>query len=164
MATECPVVTTQCPIIPTQCVLEPVAVAQCAEFTYEGCTAVLDGTGSCGAVSYLWSQLSGTPVALNNAAMAQADFVAPSWDGVTELTTAEATLLFELSINGGVSADTCTIYIRIPGDGNGDNAVNAFDVAIVRQVRPEADFNCDGRVNAFDVAILRHNGGRRRTE
>jgi len=61
-------------------------------------------------------------------------------------------------------SDEVTCYVRLPGDANGDDVVNAFDLALVRTAQPPADFNCDGAINAFDVAILRINSGRRRTQ
>ena len=102
-------------------------------------------------------------VVLRNPDTLTPDFDAPQWDGSTELTKSQARLRFRLTVNGGADSDECEVYIRVPGDANGDDAVNAFDVARVRTVHPEADFNGDGGVNAFDVAILRLNSGRRRT-
>jgi len=122
----------------------------------------LDGTGSLGATQYLWEQIGGIPVTLRNADTATPDFDAPRWDGSTELTQEEATLIFRLTVDSGKTDET-QVHVRIPGDANGDNAVNAFDVALVRNVDPCADFDGDGRVTGFDVAILRTNSGRRRT-
>ena len=145
------------------------AVAQCPAYGYESrgtsfYVVHLDGTGSVGATSYAWSQTGGISVALRNDDTATPDFDAPQWDGSTELTVAEATLGFELSINAGASTDTCEIYIRVPGDANGDNVVNAFDLAKLRQTDPSANFNGDLVVNAFDLAILRQSSGRSRAE
>ena len=126
----------------------------------------LNGTGSRGAASYSWQQIDGVPVVLRNAESSTPNFDAPQWDGSTELSRTEALLRFRLTINEGElneDADEVEVYIRIPGDANGDDAVNAFDLAMVRTVRPEADFNGDGVINAFDVVILRQNAGRRRT-
>ena len=124
----------------------------------------LDGTGSVGATSYAWTQVSGAPVVLRNAGTATPDSDAPQWDGSTELTVAGATLEFQLSINGGASTDATQVYIRIPGDATGDNVVNAFDLARLRQQVPEADFTGDAVVNAFDLAVLRQNAGRSRVQ
>ena len=125
----------------------------------------LDGTNSYNAGSYWWQQTAGAAVTLRNASTATPDFDAPGWDGSTELTPEQATLRFRLTINQATryeDSDECEIYIRIPGDGNGDDVVNAFDLAKLRQLDPEVDFNADGLVNAFDLAILRQNAGRRR--
>ena len=125
----------------------------------------LNGTDSAGATTYSWAQTGGTTVTLRNASTATPDFDAPQWDGSTELTTAEASLGFRLTINQGKTgedSDECEVYIRIPGDATGDDDVNAFDLAKLRQLDPAADFNGDGPVNAFDLAILRQNSGRRR--
>jgi hypothetical protein len=138
-----------------------VAVADCASYAYEGNNVDLDGTASTGATTYSWTQLAGKAVVINNASAALANFDAPAWDGSTELTIAEASLQFQLEVDGG-STDTCDCYVRIPGDANGDNRVNAFDIARLRTLHPEADFNDDGAVNAFDLAILRNNSSRAR--
>ena len=125
----------------------------------------LDGSGSAGAVTYSWQQTAGVPVLLNDPDTASPDFDAPQWDGSTELTKAQARLRFSLTVNEGGPSETTDeveVYIRIPGDANGDDAVNAFDLALERSVHPDADFNGDGTVNAFDVLILRPNVGRRR--
>ena len=138
------------------------AVADCPEYTYEGNNVLLDGANSVGASTYQWTQLAGTTVTINDAALAVANFDAPEWDGSTELTAAEASLEFELSVDGGASADTCACYVRIPGDATGDDIVNAFDLAKVRQQDPAANFNGDYVINAFDLAILRQASGRKR--
>jgi len=122
----------------------------------------LDGTGSLGATQYLWEQISGAPVALRNADTATPDFDAPKWDGSTELTQEEATLIFRLTVDSGKTDET-QVHVRIPGDANGDNAVNAFDVAKLRLLSPFADFNGDNIVDAFDLATLRNNAGRARS-
>ena len=145
----------------------PVADAQCAAYGYESETSPynmqLDGTGSTNCTTYAWTQLSGEAVTINNAGSALADFDAPMWDGSTELLIADCTLEFQLSVDGGADTDTCSTYIRLPGDATGDNIINAFDIAKVRVVDPSADFNGDMVVNAFDLAILRRNAARRRT-
>ena len=127
--------------------------------------ATLDGSGSVGASTYLWEQVAGVGVAIRRADEAVADLDAPQWDGATELTKTEARLRFRLTINVGTpqqDSDEVEIYIRIPGDANGDDVVNAFDIALLRVLDPSADFNGDTAVNAFDVSILRLNSGRRR--
>ena len=124
----------------------------------------LDGRASTGVVSAVWTQLAGAPVTiipLNDPATL-CKFDAPQWDGSEEMTIEEISLVFELSINGGASIDTVAVSVRIPGDTNGDDMVNAFDVAKLRQLHPSADFNGDGIVNAFDLAILRGNTSRYR--
>ena len=81
------------------------------------------------------------------------------------MTRAEASLTFRLTINQGQpaqSSDDVEVYIRIPGDANGDNVVNAFDLSKLRLLDPLADFNGDGVVNAFDLSILRLNAARHR--
>ena len=127
----------------------------------------LDGTGSLDADSFLWEQAGGVSVALNDPSAARPIFDAPQWDGSTELTKTQARLSFRLTINPGdmlgERTDEVTVYIRIPGDANGDDAVNAFDLAKLRQVNADADFDGNGRVDAFDVSIFRQNAGRRRT-
>ena len=126
----------------------------------------LDGTGSFQATTFQWEQLGGAPVVLRNAATAKPDFDAPQWDGSTELSEAEALLRFRLTINAGEadeSSDVCEITVRIPGDSNGDGAVNGFDVALLRLSDPAADFDGNGIVNANDVATLRKNAARRRS-
>jgi len=123
----------------------------------------LDGTQSIGATTYAWEQLAGEPVTMRDTSSVTAQFDAPQWDGSTELTPTQARLQFRLTVDEGVSTDDCEVYIRIPGDANGDDQVNAFDVALLRLFDPDADFNADGIVNAFDLAILRQNSGRKRT-
>ena len=153
----------------------PATVANAGEdfFGYESRGAAayvitLDGTASVGATSYLWEQLDvpGDPVVtLDNDASATPSFNAPQWDGSTELTVAQARLRVRLTINAGQideASDEVEVYIRIPGDANGDDVVNAFDIALVRAVDPAANFNGDLAVNAFDLAILRQGSGRRR--
>ena len=126
----------------------------------------LNSAGSRGVSTYLWEQLSGIPVVLDNPASPSPTFSAPQWDGSTELTKTQATLTFRLTINQGEVTeytDEVAVYIRIPGDANGDDAVNAFDVALLRLSDPSADFNGDGFTNATDISILRQNTSRRRT-
>ena len=129
----------------------------------------LDGSQSIGASTYLWEQLDlpGDPaVVLRNAETATPDFDAPQWDGSTELTRTEARLRFRLTVNAGnatESGDEVEIYIRLPGDANDDDMVNAFDVALFRQLNPSANFNGDEFINAFDLAIFRQHAGRIRT-
>ena len=126
----------------------------------------LNATHSVDAETFLWLQAGGIPVVLDNPSSPTPIFDAPMWDGSTELTKTEAALQFNLTVNQSLPeehSDEIVVYIRIPGDANGDDLVNAFDVAKMRQVSPDADFNGDGRVNAFDVSILRLNAGRRRT-
>ena len=125
----------------------------------------LDGTRSTGVVTCLWEQIAGKTVTLRNPDTLTPDFDAPHWNGSVELTKTEARLRFRLTVNGGADTDECEVYIRIPGDANGDDVVNAFDVALFRQVppHPDADCNGDGTVNMFDIAILRANSARRRT-
>ena len=166
IATECPQVLTVCPDPP------PVADAGGDLWGFESrgsamYIVTLDGTGSSGAATYRWQQVAngGLGVVLRNAATATAGFDAPQWDGTTELTVVEASLLFRLTINEGLpgeDADECACYIRIPGDSNGDDVVNAFDLAAVRTLDPSADFTGDGTVNAFDLGVLRRNSARRR--
>lgn len=52
-------------------------------------------------------------------------------------------------------------HALLGGDLNGDNAINVFDYAILRQrmqtANAAADINCDGFVNIFDYAIMRQN-------
>ena len=126
----------------------------------------LDGTASIGASTYTWEQLAGVGVTLRGGDTAAPDFDAPQWDGSTELTKTQARLRFRLTINHGTpdqDDDEVEVHVRIPGDANGDEVVNAFDIALLRRLDPNADFNGDGTVNAFDLAILRQNSGRRRT-
>ena len=140
-------------------------------FGYEGRGAAtyicgLDGTGSTGVSTRLWEQIAGVTVILRNAETLTPDFDAPQWDGSIELTKTEACLRFRLTINAGEAdedADECEVDIRIPGDATGDDTVNAFDLAKLRQADPTANFNGDEFVNAFDLAILRQNSGRART-
>ena len=127
----------------------------------------LDGSASLAASSYSWEQIAGQMVTLSDAESPEPTFDAPQWDGSTELTKTQARLSFQLTINPGnmlgERTDEVTVYIRIPGDANGDNLVNAFDLAKLRQIAPAADFDGNGRVDAFDVSIFRLNAGRRRT-
>ena len=165
--TVCPLALTRCPAVPTDCPVVASAVVANPTFAYEGMGIIqLDATTSCGATTFQWAQTAGIAVMLDEPFSPTPSFAAPAWDGVTELPPLEATLRFLLVINPGEplqDADECEVYVRIPGDANGDDVVNAFDVAAVRRLDPEADFNGDGGVNGFDVAILRQNAGRRRT-
>jgi len=139
-----------------------VAVASCASYAYEGNTLALDGTASTDASTYAWTQTGGkVDNAILTPTAALASIVTPAASGSTELTVAEASLEFTLAVDGG-STDTCACYVRIPGDANGDDVINAFDISRLRQLHPEADFNDDGGVNAFDLAVLRVNSSRRR--
>ena len=157
----------------------PVSAANAGEdfFGYESRGASsyvvgLDGTASVGANTYLWEQLdtidpgADPAVTLDDPSLPQPTFVAPQWDGSTELTRTQAMLRFRLTINQGEAdedSDEVEVYIRIPGDATGDNTVNAFDLAKLRQGDIAASFNGDAFVNAFDLAILRQNSGRTRT-
>lgn len=132
----------------------------------EAYVCLLDGMASQGDWTYLWEQIAGVPVELDDPTIATPHFDAAQWDGSTELTRNEATLRFRLTINKGranEATDEVEVYIRIPGDANGDDAVNAFDVAKLRLSDPDADFSGDGIVNAMDIGILRQNATRRRT-
>lgn len=143
--------------------VEPaVADAQCQAYSYEGNDLDLDGTGSTGATTYAWTQTAGkVGGAIADPTAALTSVPTPEWDGSIELTVLEASLQFQLEVDGG-DTDTCDCYVRIPGDANGDDRINAFDIARVRTLHAEADFNDDGGVNAFDLAILRTNSGRAR--
>jgi len=123
----------------------------------------LDGTASVGVQTFQWTQLSGVAVALRAADTLTPDFDAPQWDGSTELTRTEATLLFDLSINDGAFADTVEVYVRIPGDVDGDDKLNAFDISLIRKLDPASDFDGNNLINAFDIIIYRINFGRKRT-
>ena len=143
------------------------AVAVCPAYTYEGNSTVsgtgaaleVDGSGST-AATFLWSQPGGLDVSVAGAVTANVAFTAPAWDGSTELTITQASLSFQLDVDGGADTDTCDCFVRLPGDANGDGTVNAFDVAAVRTLQDAADFNGDGAVNAFDISILRINATR----
>ena len=127
----------------------------------------LDGSASVNASTYAWEQTAGVAVALDDPASVVPSFDAPQWDGTTELLLADAALAFRLTVNQGQTnedTDEVACYVRIPGDANGDDVVNAFDLALLRQLDAGADFNGDGGVNAFDLAILRVSSGRRRLE
>ena len=126
----------------------------------------LDGSASRKASAHSWEQVGGIAVALAGAGTTTPEFVAPQKADGQELTRSEALLRFRLTINSGAfsqKSDEVEVYIRVPGDANGDDAVNAFDLALLRQLDPAADFNDDSGVNAFDLAVLRQNSGRRRT-
>ena len=146
----------------------PVADAACAPYGYESESTpyvmMLDGTGSTGVIdTYAWVQTAGETVTLRNAATAVADFDAPQ-PVSGEFLAADCTLEFELTVSnaGGSPSASCSTYIRLPGDATGDNVINAFDLAKIRQAAPEANFNGDAVINAFDLAILRRNAGRSR--
>ena len=129
---------------------------------YEIC---LDGAGSVDATTFLWEQIGGTPVVLDDPTFVAPCFDAPLWDGSTELTAEEATLIFRLTVDkdtAGEDTDEVQGYVRLPGDANGDDTVNAFDIASVYRRDGGADFNGDGTVNAFDLRALRANNSRRR--
>ena len=129
-------------------------------------TVYFDGMQSAGADTFTWEQVAGVTVALRYAGTALPEFDAPQWDGSTELTRTQARLRFRLTINLGEvneDSDEVEVYIRIPGDATGDDIINAFDLAKLRQQNPAANFNGDLVVNAFDLAILRQNAGRTRT-
>ena len=87
----------------------PVAVAGPDRRVHAGAGVVLDGSASFdrdgGALSYLWVQLAGAPVALTGAESAKASFVAP---GVSD------TLVFELRVNDGIhtAADRVKIFLN----------------------------------------------------
>ena len=136
----------------------------------------LDGTDSLLASTFSWQQLdvpASTPpgddpvVTLDNPASPTPTFDALQWDGSTELTKTEARLRFQLTINAGDTlgerTDEVEVHIRLPGDANGDDRINAFDVMMLRTSAPDADFNGDGTVNGADLSILRLNSHRRRT-
>ena len=93
-------------------------------------------------------------------------FVAPQWDGSEELTPDEARLRFRLRLNPGQTGEAaydCEVYVRLPGDANGDDVVSAPDFILLRDfITPNSDFDSDGRVTALDFLILRDNVGRRR--
>lgn len=72
-------------------------------------------------------------------------------------------LLGELSANGSIEADE---YVRLvleaslPGDFNGDGAVNAADYTLWRDGDASADADGSGVVDAADYAVWRDNFGR----
>jgi len=67
--------------------------------------------------------------------------------------------------------DAPTVHVRIPGDGNGDDIVNVFDLVLLGLAlnygagdlyyNPDVDFNADGSINTSDRTILGTNWRRR---
>jgi len=127
----------------------------------------LDGSASVNAVTYHWEQIAGEEVVLRNADTATPDFDASQDEDCwcVELPRSAARLRFRLTINRDTpdeASDEVEVYIRLPGDANGDDVVNVYDVERVRSLDPSADFNGDGVVDARDALILRTNACRRR--
>lgn len=96
---------------------------------YEGRTVVLSGLGSDidGPVTYSWSQISGTAVALTGAATAEASFVVPTL--AAGATQADATLVFRLTVTdneGGTATQDVTVRARLLGDLDWDDVVEGL--------------------------------------
>jgi hypothetical protein len=72
-----------------------------------GATAVLDGTGSSGAITtYQWTQTAGPGVTINNATQAVATFVAPAVSVPTNTT-------FQLTVSDGTNSNSDTVNVQI---------------------------------------------------
>ena len=88
----------------------PVADAGPDQTVFENTTVILDGTNSSdcdgGILSYQWSQLSGTPVTIDNASQARATFVAPN-------TVFDIRLVFQLLVTEWIASDTDTVEITV---------------------------------------------------
>jgi len=88
----------------------------------EGVTVTLNGSNSSdlqGSISYQWSQMSGTQVAINNSTQAQATFTAPS------VTSGSITLVFELTVTdsaSNIATDQISITVNAVNSGGSDSS------------------------------------------
>ncbi len=104
----------------------PVANAGANQIVDEGTAVALDGAASFDsdgeALSYAWSQLSGTTVALAGADTATPSFQAPAIAAPSE------TLVFELTVSDGASTSADAVSVVVANQVVGD-------VAVVREAR-----------------------------
>ncbi|MFL5891864.1 MAG: PKD domain-containing protein, partial [Solirubrobacterales bacterium] len=82
----------------------PTASAGSDQTVNEGSTVHLDGSGSAGATSYSWTQLSGPTVTLSGATTASPSFTAPN---------GPATMTFRLSATNAAGSNTDDIQITV---------------------------------------------------
>jgi len=92
--------------------MTPTATATTAASAAEASVVTLNGSGTGdGALSYAWSQKSGTLAVLKNTDSADASFIAP----VLDLTNTTETLVFELTVTDA-DAETATAEVSIMVD------------------------------------------------
>ncbi len=117
---------------------------------------------------YTWTQILGPSVSLTGETTPEASFVAPLLAPGEQVT-----LAFQVSVwdghNGDVIKDI-NVQIRMAGDLDGDNHVNAADLLIMTSAwytlasdlryDPRADINDDGVVNGIDLLLLAKNWNR----
>jgi len=122
----------------------PVADAGQVQDIDEGKLVTLDGTGSSDedgdALAFIWKQISGPTIALNNATMARPTFLAP------ELAVS-ATLTFELVVSDGQTesgADSVTITV------NHVNKTPTADAGPDQKVEQQAQVTLDGSGSSDD--------------
>ncbi|MDH4125265.1 MAG: choice-of-anchor B family protein [Gammaproteobacteria bacterium] len=93
----------------------PHAIVGANQTVNAGVSVTLDGSASNDlngdALSYQWTQLSGTAVTLSNASSESATFTAPS-------ASSSQVLQFQLSVSDGVAEDTATTAITVRRAGN----------------------------------------------
>ena len=92
-------------------------------------TVILDGSSSTDSdgtiTSYAWTQVSGSPVTLNDAGTSQASFLAPN-------STEDQTLVFQLVVtdNQGTASDPKTTFVQIKGSSTTITPITLNDTGI----------------------------------
>ena len=126
----------------------PTANAGAAQTVNEFAQVTLDGSGSLdpegAALTYSWTQQSGTNVALSNASVAAPTFAAPD---VTAVNTPEV-LRFQLTVSDGSLSSSAAVDITVEDNGQGINSLPTADAGPDQAVLELVAVNLDGRASS----------------